>query len=421
MTIASGQIYLPNGVLLGPGTNYEVESVEGLDPPEVRDSDIPKFADDGYFAGADYYERRVVRIKGHTISQSSIASMPTVLDDLRRAFNRTTPTLMPFKLNNDMEKAFYGSPRRLVWPTDSMANVGGYAPFVGEIVCPDPLIYSATEFSRSLLGAAPIVVSNGGTWPVKPVVTITGAGAGPFIITLGSASVRVDTSLTGGQVLIIDFPHRTITKAGVNAYDLKNSVTSWWSLAAGRNLLTLNQASLETDTTGWAVGSNCSISRSTLQASDGSASLALSATGAGAFMWATTPTLTNAIPVAANESYTFQAAFRAATVARNVYVQADWLDSSGALISQSQGAQVADTTTGWTTASLVATAPSTAVYVYLNVVVLNVGGAAEVHYVDKAGVTQGAAVPTWTVGAANIVTYSGGGASAILQWRWGWM
>jgi hypothetical protein len=49
------------------------------------------------------------------------------------------------------------------------------------------------------------------------------------------------------------------------------------------NLLTVNQASLETDVTGWVQGANSTVARTTATALHGSASLAMTCTGAVIF------------------------------------------------------------------------------------------------------------------------------------------
>lgn len=97
--------------------------------------------------------------------------------------------------------------------------------------------------------------------------------------------------------------------------------------------------------------------------------------------------------VAASVDYTARAEFRAATDARDCRVLIRWYNGAGGLISTSTGVSVADSTSGWTAASVSATSPSTATYASVVVEVLD-AIAAEVHYVDKIGLFQGAS-PTW--------------------------
>lgn len=150
------------------------------------------------------------------------------------------------------------------------------------------------------------------------------------------------------------------------------------------NLLTTNQASIETDASGWAA-SNAVASRSAAQALNGSASLALTTTAAGD-VYAYPAAGVAASPVMAGQVYTFVASYRAATVGRAVRTEYAWYTTAGAYISGGPGpaGNTADNTAGWTQAATTAQAPATAAYA--TVVVYIVGAAAgEVHYVDAIG------------------------------------
>lgn len=166
------------------------------------------------------------------------------------------------------------------------------------------------------------------------------------------------------------------------------------------NLLTANQASLETDTSGWnGSGGNTTIARSTAQASNGAASLSLTATAAGSIQ---ARTITTLAPVNAGRVYTASAEFRAAATARSIRVDIQWLDSSSGVISTTTGTTGTDGTTGWNQASVTATAPANAAYGQVIVNVLSVASA-EVHYVDKIALKL---VP---LGSTSNTTWSAGG------------
>lgn len=151
------------------------------------------------------------------------------------------------------------------------------------------------------------------------------------------------------------------------------------------NLLTTNQASLETDTTGWAAGANTTISRSTAQAANGAASLALTSVAAGTIS-ATTPTGTSGVPVVAGQVYTAVASFRAAVSARSTSAGLAWYTAAGALISTTTGATVTDSTSAFTQATVTGQAPATAAFAALVVTVAATGAALEVHYADTNGI-----------------------------------
>lgn len=165
-------------------------------------------------------------------------------------------------------------------------------------------------------------------------------------------------------------------------------------------LLTENQADLESGTTGWAAGTSSSIAQDTTQAYRNKASLKVTrntTTGTGS---ATTPTGTSGVPVLASTQYTASARFRANTAGRTVQISIAWYTAAGALISTSTGTGVADVTTGWTQATVTATSPGTAAFATVIVEILS-AIATEFHFVDGIVLNPGATpaeIPTWDQG-----------------------
>lgn len=145
--------------------------------------------------------------------------------------------------------------------------------------------------------------------------------------------------------------------------------------------LSANQISIESGTTGWVANSNCSISSSTLQAFDGTHSLALSSTGAGD-MTASTPQGTGAFPVTSGVLYTVSTWVRAATAPRSVLLGVVWYDAGGGFISTSVAASGADSTTAWTQLSGSLVPVTGAAFAALLPYVSATAGVAEVHYFD---------------------------------------
>jgi len=146
------------------------------------------------------------------------------------------------------------------------------------------------------------------------------------------------------------------------------------------NLLTANQADLETSAAGWQALSNCAVAQSSAQAWHGLYSLALTASSAATMTASTTPG-TGACPVTVGYQYSASAYVRAATSARQVGVNIAWYDSTGTLLSTSSGSTSADTSTGWTRVTEVATAPASAAFAAVQVTVVSAGNG-EVHYAD---------------------------------------
>src|SRR4029077_19165046 len=156
------------------------------------------------------------------------------------------------------------------------------------------------------------------------------------------------------------------------------------------NLLTVNQASVETNLTGWAATLNNTSTQTAAQALDGTKSMQMSSTAAGR-MDSATPGGLSGIPVTALSTYTGSAFFRSAATVEQCKVYIFWFTNTGAASTHPNdgGTLVSDTTTGWTQCTVTAAAPSDAAFAHLVVSVNNTAGAAEVHYVDEMGFVLG--------------------------------
>ena len=167
------------------------------------------------------------------------------------------------------------------------------------------------------------------------------------------------------------------------------------------NALSPNQASFETDTTGWAAVTNCSISRSTSQYSSGVASLAVLSGSAGD-MTASTTSATK-FTVTPNNKFSATAEFKAGATPRACSVGIVWLTSAGATISTSYGTAENDSTSAWNECNVNATAPATAAYAQVIVKVAS-AGSSETHYIDKVAFHAGA-IPVWTRGGFSTFSF----------------
>jgi hypothetical protein len=177
-----------------------------------------------------------------------------------------------------------------------------------------------------------------------------------------------------------------------------NGPRTLFVLAGHDNILSENQASLETNTTGWEVDANCAIARDTAQAAHGAASLKLTASSA-ADMSARTLTGTAGVAVLGSKQYTALASFKAGATARSCRVKIKWYDATGALLSTDTGSSATDGTGGFTQAPLTATSPVGAAFAAVIVEVLAAANA-EIHYVDKIALSPGAGT-TWYRGGTT--------------------
>jgi uncharacterized phage protein gp47/JayE len=147
------------------------------------------------------------------------------------------------------------------------------------------------------------------------------------------------------------------------------------------NLLTLNEASLETSAADWMNIQDATVARSTTQAADGVASLSMAAIAAGDMA-------ANLVPasykvVTPGQVCTALASFRAATVGRNCQVAIYWWTPVPGYVGQVNSVSVVDTTTGWTQAAVTGVCPPGATRASVVVNVFGAAGAGELHYADK--------------------------------------
>jgi len=165
------------------------------------------------------------------------------------------------------------------------------------------------------------------------------------------------------------------------------------------NLLNLNQASAETDATGWAVIVNCTIASSTAQAADGSKSIALSSTAAGSGDAAAgTPPAASAIACVPGDVIIGLVSIRAATTTRSCAAALRFLDSGNNPIgTATKGTIATNSTTAWTNYSVTATAPVNAAKVQVGAYVTNPANG-EVHYIDKASIRKNGSGTDWVAG-----------------------
>jgi len=227
-----------------------------------------------------------------------------------------------------------------------------------------------------------------------------------------TVTTGIVTSSNNGQTLEADLADGTTYRAYVRVAQLVNGsnyfsdwaysqftidvdapatplITAFYDSTAGAvtvtvfgrtNVLSPNQASLETNTTGWEATTNCAIARSTAQASIGSASLEVTASAAGDAVASTT--IGTKFLVTANQEFSAIADCKAGSTTRSCQVGIRYLTTTGTTISTTFGTAVSATSSAFVTANATVLAPPTATHaqVFVKIVSASSGG---VHYVDK--------------------------------------
>ena len=251
-------------------------------------------------------------------------------------------------------------------PGDMQALADALNTDVGTVVT-NAAAASAATIQNTLADAAGdlIVASANDLWAKKPL------GTDNHVLT-------VDTA--GSGVAKVGWEDPTANPLTVTAMALKVNT------ATVGNLLTANQASLESNaTTGWAVGENCTLAASTTQAKAGTYSLRVTAV-ASSYMDVVT---SGYIPVTAGQTYTVSGQSRAGSAAREISPFIFWYDAGNVELSATANNKVTNSTSGWTRHLSTAVAPATATQAKVMFRVY-LAGASEIHYLDEIGLWEGA-------------------------------
>lgn len=230
------------------------------------------------------------------------------------------------------------------------------------------------------------------------------------------------------------FTSTGFTKLYVDNVDTANGVTSttWYNrwhhivlvsttninLATGdpetSNLLSKNASTIETSAVGWVpADGNPTIARSTAQAAQGSASMALTTTASGLQAAASIPR----IQCNAGDLFTVICSFRSAAVPVSARIYVPTFKAGGGNITSPNSSPVTTTTSTWQEISYNYTAPTGAAQFDVRPAFTAVGSS-EVHYFDKVGIFKGHN-KSWVAGndSAWLNTAPGSGAQAVARYQ----
>lgn len=201
-------------------------------------------------------------------------------------------------------------------------------------------------------------------------------------------TITLDPPATPDLISSLDYPNGRVALA----------------LQDRQNLMSANQADLETSALGWTSVSNATSSRITSTFAHGVASLQIQSNAAGN-SWASTPVGTSGLAVVGSKQYTAMALVRqVSATARNCRIDINWYDAAGALLSTSSGASTLVNTTNWSQQlSVTATSPVGAAWANVQLNVLATAAAGEQFAFDSIGLRPGSSA-TWFQGGFNNAT-----------------
>ena len=274
------------------------------------------------------------------------------------------------------------------------------------------LLYSDAETSYEFQNEDDAVILPGDTFVTFDVACTTamaasnGAGVSgvelvdslPYVLSLAVVDVAAngsDDETTDAYLERLNATLQLLSSRPITARDFEISARAnfggrWLALDGfnpSNNLLTDNQASIETNTTGLVAHSNCVIAKTSAQAAFGTSSLSLTASSA-ANMSAGTLTGLSGIAVTPGETYTGRLSVRSAVTARTATAQIIWYNAAGSVISTSSGTGAADSAAAWGDRTVTAVAPAAAAFAALDLLITS-PALSEVHYMDKLQIRRG--------------------------------
>jgi hypothetical protein len=265
MAITADYQYEFKSLLLGPGSPFIVEEVEGLlGPPNVNVNDDDRGYHHGAYMGRHTMQARKVNMKISCIDKTA---METRIDELVAAFTpssaRVEYPLTFQRPGKGIRKINCRVNRGPQLPSEWKLARGFAEGVIVQFVATDPRVYSNTAGTSLVVTLASVASNSGtlnntvGTWDEldtfqgsPPIITITGPAVNPRIANAAAAnrSIKINHSLPSGQNIVIDVAKRLVTVNGTINYSVIPDDNQWWEVMKGSQSITFSR----TGTTGTA-------------------------------------------------------------------------------------------------------------------------------------------------------------------------
>ncbi len=232
LVITLGALTLNDDPADANGAMWDVVALEGWDSPELRSSILALPGEDRQAIGPLRYNARALSIVGECVVPTEAAYWLSKTKIMTATELTRAPGTLTVTETTTKKIEVYRIGRVLWRPVHSLRR----ADFEIPLIAPDPRILANTATTLAGSGTA----TNTGNFKASPTLTVTGAAAGPIVITNSTAgkSVSITTSVPGGQQLVVNFRARTVLLNGVNRYDLVASTPQWFDIAPGNNTIT---------------------------------------------------------------------------------------------------------------------------------------------------------------------------------------
>lgn len=269
--LSANEQILINGLLIGPGTSYNITSFNPWEAPDIASSDIKRGVRTGVVSGIDSYGAKRVSFQVIADGAGSKTTVLALTRAMRAAFDvQAEDVWLQFRLDG-VDYQMRGRPRGAA--ADTKLYGRGYMGFDCRFVATDPRIYKVAA-STSVQGLVPaggsgiafplgfplgfgvaasrsFTLTSNGTVNTPWSLNLTGWINDPYIINLttGQGLYFSGFSQSNGwiQNTVIDSFDRTITRFenGENQGSYRRYLTSdsrWWDLAPGDNVMQIGAA-----------------------------------------------------------------------------------------------------------------------------------------------------------------------------------
>lgn len=266
MAITADFQYEFKSLLLGAGTLYVVEEVEGLlGPPSVNTNDDDKAYHHGAHMGRHTMQARKIQMKIGVKDVAGSAGIENRIDEL---ITNLTPSSARVEYPLTFQRPGRGIRKvncrvsRGPQIVSDWALARGFAEgIMVQFIATDPRIYNNTPGTPLVVTLASVASNSGtlnntlGTWDEldmfqgsPPTITITGPSVNPRIANAVAAnrSIKISHTLSTGQDIVIDVAKRIVTVNGVVNYSVVPDDNQWWEVMKGSQSITYSR----TGTTG---------------------------------------------------------------------------------------------------------------------------------------------------------------------------
>jgi hypothetical protein len=278
-SLANYQIQLPNGTVLGAGTDVNVQAIRGLRTlAGVRTGDVPRAQQDGMYPGYNLLGSRTLQIDWRIIRPSGTteqaiaeltAGWQNVIDpstvvlrsgDYLRQYAGLGTALPVSSLQIQLPNRTYpllvfGRPTKLDLPVDTSYQWGDIT-IPTELTCTDGLLYDANIVTASTglpnptsgltFNATPnftfgsssggsITLNNTGLYQTAPFFKIAGPCTNPAIVNQTTGQkIKLNTTLGPADVISVDTQSGTVTLNGTaNRNNVVDPTSAFFQLPPG--------------------------------------------------------------------------------------------------------------------------------------------------------------------------------------------